>query len=121
LAADMRACARASLRDCMRPKALQQSGPQAAATLLREDARRNVRVPGIRTVHEAAPRKLPVELGEDVQVARLDAAPQLVEARRALVRQDRPADREPRLVVRVRLAGAEPDHPDLFSCLCVFA
>ena len=88
----------------------QQRRADAAASLVRQHARRDVRTTEVGPVHEAASRELAVQVGEQVSVTRLDEGLQLVEARRALVRQHGAANAEPHLVVVVRDALAQRDH-----------
>ena len=88
----------------------QERRADAAAPLVGQHARRDVRTTKVGPVHEAASRELAVQVGEQVRVARLDEGLQLLEARRALVRQHGAANREPDLVVVVRDALAQRDH-----------
>ena len=88
----------------------QERRADAAASLVGQHARRDVRTAEVGPVHEAAARELAVQVGEQVSVVRLDEGLQLVEARRAVVRQHGAANAEPHLVVVVRDALAQLDH-----------
>src|SRR4051794_1974393 len=110
---DVRAGAVVPLADRVGGEVLEQSGADTEPALAGQDAWRHVRVSRVRTVDEPAPGELAVQLGEDVQIAGRDGAPELLEARCSFVRQDRATHLQPRLQVGVGAREANPDHRTL--------
>ena len=103
-------------------EAREQQAADAVSALVGKHARREKRIAGdVRAVAEPARGELAVEVRKQVQVAGLDVSVQLREGRRPVLGMHSAPDVEPQLVVRVRLACAQPDHPDLFSFPCFLA
>ncbi len=103
---------------------LEERGADAAAARLREDERRDVRVPQVGARDEPRSGEAAVELGDEVEPLRLAREPlaHLHDLRRALVRLDGEPHGAAGLEVGVRLRAAKLDaHPDRFSFPCRFA
>ena len=119
---NVRAGAHQPLPDGVLGEAREQQAADAVSALVGKHARREKRIADdVRAVVQPARGELAVEVRKQVQVAGLDVSVQLREGRRPVLGMHSAPDVEPQLVVRVRLACAQPDHPDLFNFPCFFA